>query len=51
MAPDAAEECQECEATMTDYQVCDHPHLLVKDGVCFLCDQFDGQTDALEEIQ
>jgi len=32
------------------YPSCDHPRLLVKDGVCFLCDQFDGQTDALAEV-
>ena len=32
------------------YPTCDHPRLLVKDEVCFLCDQIDGQTDALNEV-
>lgn len=35
----------------TDYQVCDHPRLLVKDGVCFLCNEFDGQEDALNLLE
>ena len=35
---------------MSDYHVCDHPRLLVKDEICFLCDQIDGQTDALNEV-
>ena len=35
----------------TTYPTCDHPRLLVQDGVCFLCDQFDGQTDALTELK
>jgi len=46
-----AKECQEWEATMPDYHVCDHPRLLVQDGVCFLCEELDGQLDLLEEIQ
>jgi hypothetical protein len=33
------------------YHVCDHPDLLTKDGICHLCEQFDGQTDALGEIE
>lgn len=36
--------------TEPHYPTCDHPRLLVADGVCNLCDQFDGQTDALDEI-
>ena len=44
-------ECQAWEATMTEYHVCDHPRLLVQDGVCFLCYQFDGQTDALTQLK
>ena len=36
--------------TEPHYPTCDHPRLLVQDGVCYLCDQFDGQTDALDEI-
>jgi hypothetical protein len=36
---------------MTKYQVCDHPELLVKDGVCFLCSEFDGQEDALNLLE
>ena len=51
MAPDAAEECQECEATMTEYHVCDHPELLTKDNVCLLCEQLAGQLDLLQETQ
>lgn len=35
----------------TNYQVCDHPELLTKDGLCHLCEQLDGQTDLLGEIQ
>ena len=29
---------------------CDHPRLLVQGGVCFLCDEFDGQTDVFQVI-
>ena len=36
--------------TAHNYPTCDHPRLLVQDGVCHLCDQFDGQTDALDEV-
>ena len=32
------------------YPTCDHPRLLVKDEVCFLCDQIDGQVDAFDHI-
>ena len=46
-----AKECQEWEATMTDYHVCDHPRLLVKDDICFLCREFDGQEDALNLLE
>src|SRR5699024_6020638 len=35
--------------TEPHYPTCDHPRLLVQDGVCYLCDQFDGQTDALDQ--
>lgn len=38
-------------AVKTKYHVCDHPELLVKDETCFLCDQIDGQTDALNEVE
>ena len=38
-------------AMSTKYHVCDHPELLVKDETCFLCDQIDGQTDALNEVE
>jgi hypothetical protein len=37
--------------TKTNYQVCDHPPLLAKDGICHLCNEFEGQTDALGEIE
>lgn len=37
-------------AMSTKYHVCDHPRLLVKDEVCFLCDQIDGQVDAFDHI-
>lgn len=33
------------------YQVCEHPPLLSKDGMCHLCEQLDGQTDCLSEVQ
>ena len=33
------------------YQACDHPRLLVQDGVCFLCEELDGQTDALTQLK
>lgn len=36
---------------MTTYPTCDHPRLLVQDGVCFLCEEFDGQTDALNLLK
>lgn len=36
--------------TATFFPVCDHPPLLSKDGLCHLCEQFDGQTDALSEV-
>lgn len=29
---------------------CDHPRLLVKDEVCFLCGEFDGQVDAFDHL-
>jgi len=48
--PADAEGCQECEATMTDYHVCDHPPLLTKDNRCLLCNELDGQLDLLQEI-
>ena len=32
------------------FNSCDHPRLLVANGVCFLCDEFDGQTDVFEVI-
>lgn len=36
---------------MTDYHVCDHPELLTKDGLCHLCEQLDGQEDALQLLE
>ena len=44
-------ECQEWEATMPDFYVCDHPELLTKDNQCLLCLELAGQTDLLGEIQ
>lgn len=37
--------------TKQQYPTCDHPRLLVKDGVCFLCEELDGQTDALTQLK
>lgn len=45
-----AKECQEWEATMPEYHVCEHPELFVKDGRCFLCLELDGQISIFEEI-
>lgn len=36
---------------MSIYPTCDHPELLVKDNVCHLCEELDGQLDLLEEAQ
>ena len=36
---------------MTEYHVCDHPRLLVQDGVCFLCDQLDGQLSIYDQLK
>lgn len=37
--------------TKQQYPVCDHPRLLVQDGDCFLCEELDGQTDALTQLK
>ena len=36
---------------MTDYHVCDHPELFVKNNVCHGCLELDGQEDALSLLE
>lgn len=36
--------------TEPHYPTCDHPRLLVQDNRCLLCQELDGQTDALQEV-
>jgi hypothetical protein len=35
----------------TTFHVCDHPELLTKDGICHLCNEFEGQEDALNLLE
>jgi len=30
---------------------CDHPPLYEQDGICWLCEEFAGQEDALQLLQ
>ena len=37
--------------TSTAFYACDHPPLLTKDNLCHLCEQLDGQEDALTLLE